>query len=45
MSTTGPVVRTHCGAVRGQTSDGLTVFRGIPFAEAPVGPGSATPPR
>ncbi|ANB07049.1 carboxylesterase [Streptomyces ambofaciens] len=45
MSTTGPVVRTHCGAVRGQTSDGLTVFRGIPFAEAPVGPGRFAAPR
>ncbi|MFE5396319.1 carboxylesterase/lipase family protein [Streptomyces sp. NPDC056568] len=45
MSTTGPVVRTVSGAVRGQTSDGLTVFRGIPFAEAPVGPARFAAPR
>ncbi|MGZ3099855.1 carboxylesterase/lipase family protein [Streptomyces sp. H72] len=45
MSTTGPVVRTVGGAVRGQTSDGLTVFRGIPFAEAPVGPARFAAPR
>ncbi|MGZ3116233.1 carboxylesterase/lipase family protein [Streptomyces sp. H62] len=45
MSTSGPVVRTVGGAVRGQTSDGLTVFRGIPFAEAPVGPARFAAPR
>ncbi|ALV35019.1 carboxylesterase family protein [Streptomyces sp. CdTB01] len=33
----GPVVRTAAGAVRGRQEDGLTVFRGIPFAEPPVG--------
>ena len=35
MTTT--VVRTVGGAVRGRREDGLTVFRGIPFAEPPVG--------
>ncbi|MFE2050116.1 carboxylesterase/lipase family protein [Streptomyces sp. NPDC059459] len=45
MSTTEPVVRTVSGAVRGQISDGLTVFRGIPFAEAPVGPARFAAPR
>ncbi|MDN0194179.1 carboxylesterase family protein [Streptomyces sp. S.PNR 29] len=34
---TEPVVRTHAGAVRGRREDGLTVFRGIPFAQPPVG--------
>ncbi|MGW0842076.1 carboxylesterase/lipase family protein [Streptomyces sp. NPDC002787] len=31
------VVRTRAGAVRGRGEDGLAVFRGIPFAEPPVG--------
>ena len=30
-------VRTTAGAVRGRWEDGLAVFRGIPFAEPPVG--------
>ncbi|MDT0613816.1 carboxylesterase/lipase family protein [Streptomyces lancefieldiae] len=45
MSTTEPVVRTVAGAVRGRTEDGLTVFRGIPFAEPPVGPARFAAPR
>ncbi|MDX3372637.1 hypothetical protein PV387_42955, partial [Streptomyces sp. ME02-6987-2C] len=32
-----PVVRTSSGAVRGRTEDGLTVFRGIPFAQSVPG--------
>ncbi|MFJ9562798.1 carboxylesterase/lipase family protein [Streptomyces fuscichromogenes] len=32
-----PVVSTEAGAVRGRHEDGLTVFRGIPFAEPPIG--------
>ena len=32
-----PVVRTSGGAVSGRREDGLDVFRGIPFAQPPVG--------
>ena len=28
---------TLCGSVRGRIEDGIHVFRGIPFAEPPVG--------
>ncbi|MBR7828871.1 carboxylesterase family protein [Actinospica sp. MGRD01-02] len=34
---TEPEVRTTAGLVRGRSEDGLAVFRGIPFAEPPVG--------
>ena len=37
MTDTGPEVRTADGVVRGQWADGLAVFRGIPFAQPPVG--------
>ncbi|MEU1408158.1 carboxylesterase family protein [Streptomyces sp. NPDC005728] len=33
-----PEVRTAGGALRGSVDEGLAVFRGIPFAEPPVGP-------
>jgi para-nitrobenzyl esterase len=39
------VVRTGAGAVRGRREDGLTVFRGIPFAEPPVGEARFAAPR
>lgn len=34
---TGPEVRTSTGCVRGTWEAGVAVFRGIPFAEPPVG--------
>ncbi|RZU12369.1 para-nitrobenzyl esterase [Kribbella rubisoli] len=37
MSETGPEVRTTTGLVRGHSKNGLSVFRGIPFARPPVG--------
>ncbi|MGW5861656.1 carboxylesterase/lipase family protein [Streptomyces sp. NPDC055239] len=38
------VVDTACGPVRGTAEDGIAVFRGIPYAEAPVGPLRFAPP-
>ncbi|WP_329339549.1 carboxylesterase family protein [Streptomyces sp. NBC_01352] len=40
-----PVVRTEGGVVRGRREDGLTVFRGIPFAAPPVGEARFQAPR
>ena len=33
-----PTAQTPSGAVRGIWRDGVAVFRGIPYAEPPVGP-------
>lgn len=38
-------VHTAAGAVRGRAEDGLVVFRGIPFAEPPVGEARFRAPR
>jgi para-nitrobenzyl esterase len=40
-----PEVRTAAGRVRGRHEDGVTVFRGIPFAEPPVGDARFAAPR
>lgn len=32
-----PRVKTGCGSLRGSESDGVLMFRGIPFAEPPIG--------
>ncbi|WP_053852356.1 carboxylesterase/lipase family protein [Streptomyces sp. NRRL B-24085] len=44
-SAEGLEVRTAAGAVRGRAEDGLVVFRGIPFAEPPVGAARFQAPR
>ena len=39
QSTPSPaVVRTPSGTLRGEASEGVRIFRGVPFAEAPIGP-------
>jgi len=48
MSTVGspePEVRTAAGVVRGRAEDGLAVFRGIPYAEPPLGEARFQAPR
>ncbi|WP_406158465.1 carboxylesterase family protein [Streptomyces sp. NBC_00882] len=44
-SAEGLEVRTAAGAVRGRAEGGLVVFRGIPFAEPPVGEARFQAPR
>ena len=38
MAPADPVVSTSAGRVRGRTEKGISVFRGIPFAQPPIGP-------
>ncbi|MFJ7074426.1 carboxylesterase/lipase family protein [Streptomyces sp. NPDC098781] len=40
-----PQTRTTAGAVRGRREGGLAVFRGIPYAQPPVGPARFAAPR
>lgn len=44
-STDRPAVRTANGAVAGVVSDGVAVFKGIPFAAPPFGPNRFLPPQ
>lgn len=37
MTTSEPEVRTTAGTLRGSSEGGVAVFRGVPFAEPPVG--------
>lgn len=46
LATSSPVtVRTPLGALLGEQAAGVNVFRGIPFANAPVGPLRFRPPQ
>ena len=40
-----PVVQASAGTVQGRAEDGVRVFRGIPYAAAPVGPLRWKPPQ
>jgi para-nitrobenzyl esterase len=41
---TDPVAETTLGSLQGTASDGVLVFKGIPYAAAPVGTGRFRPP-
>ncbi|WP_433521401.1 carboxylesterase/lipase family protein [Nocardia pseudovaccinii] len=41
----GATVRTASGALQGSARDGVFAFRGVPFAQGPVGSGRFAPPR
>ncbi|WP_326686780.1 MULTISPECIES: carboxylesterase family protein [unclassified Streptomyces] len=43
-SSSGPVVRTTAGRIRGARESGVAVFRGVPYARPPVGRSRFAPP-
>ena len=45
MATNGAVVRLGAGQIEGVRVDGVSVFRGVPYAQPPVGPLRFRPPR
>jgi len=45
LAQSGPVVHAPVGAAQGQAEGDLNVFKGLPYAQAPVGPARWTPPR
>ena len=40
-----PIITTQQGALRGQTVDGITAFKGVPYAASPFGPNRFLPPQ
>lgn len=45
VASTGPVVEAPAGKVEGKTAKGMRIFKGIPYAAAPVGPLRWAPPQ
>src|SRR5688572_10545105 len=43
--TNGLVVQTRYGKLRGKLEDGVRTFKGVPYAEPPVGPLRFRPPQ
>jgi carboxylesterase type B len=39
------VVETHCGKLRGRLSDGVALFKGVPYAAPPFGANRLLPPQ